>query len=92
MPKRRSPGWAAVNFVLPRKTILGLALLTKSMANREQAERSSELHGFRRRYPKTKNYWVVTAVNDLLQEHGLSQFCVEEVEPLPGRVRKRMRI
>ena len=40
MPKRRAPGWAAVNFVLPRKTILGLALLTKSMANGEQAERS----------------------------------------------------
>jgi hypothetical protein len=56
------------------------ALLTKRMANREQAERSSELHGFRRRYPKTKNYWIVTALNSLLQEHGLSQFCVEEVE------------
>ena len=28
MLKRRAPGWAAANFVLPRKTILGLALLT----------------------------------------------------------------
>jgi hypothetical protein len=88
MPKRRAPGWVAANFVLPRRTILGLALLTKSMANREQAKRSSEPHEFRRRYPKTKNYWIVTALNYLLQKHGLSQFCVEEAGPAPGRVRR----
>jgi hypothetical protein len=40
MPKRRAPGWAAANFVLPRWIIEGLTLLTKSMADREQAERS----------------------------------------------------
>jgi hypothetical protein len=72
MPKRRTPGWAATNFVLPRKTIEGLILLTKSMANREQAQHSEEPYGFRRRYPKTRNYWVVTAMNYLLKEHGLS--------------------
>ena len=88
MPKRRAPGWTAANFVLPRKTIEGLTLLTKSAANRERTLRSEELHGFRRRYPKTRNFHVIRALNDLLQEHGLSQFCVEETEPFPGRVRR----
>ena len=88
MPKRRAPGWAAANFVLPTRIIAGLALLTKSMAERERAERSSEPYGFRRRYPKTKNYFVVKALNYLLQEHGLHQFCVPEGEPVPGRVRR----
>jgi hypothetical protein len=88
MPQRRSPGWVAANFVLPRLTIEGLTLLTKGMADRERAERSSEPFGFRRRYPKTKNYFVVRALNYLFQEHGLSQFCVEEAKPAPGRVRR----
>ena len=88
MPRRRSPGWVAVNFVLPRRTIEGLTLLTKGIANRERAERSRKPYGFRRRYPKTKNYLVVNALNYLFQEHGLSQFCVEEGEPMPGRVRR----
>ena len=88
MPRRRSPGWVAINFALPRRTIEGLTFLTKGMAERERVERTSEPHGFRRRYPKTKNYFVVKALNYLLQEHGLSQFCVEEVELEPGRVRR----
>ena len=88
MPKRRAPGWAAANFVLPRRIIEGLTLLTKSMADRERAERSSEPYGFRRRYPKTRNYFVTKALNDLLQEHGLGQFCVSEGDPVPGRVRR----
>jgi hypothetical protein len=88
MPRRRSPGWVAVSFVLPRRTIEGLTLLTKGIANRERPERSSEPHGFRRRYPKTKNYFVVKALNHLFQEHGLSQFCVEQAKPVPGRVRR----
>jgi hypothetical protein len=37
MPKRRAPGWAAINFVLPRQTIEELTLLTKSMAARKRA-------------------------------------------------------
>jgi hypothetical protein len=86
MPQRRSPGWVAVSFVLPRRTIEGLTFLTKSAAERERAERSNEPYGFRRRYPRTKNYFVVKALNHLFQEHGLSRFCVEEAKPLPGRV------
>src|SRR5258708_30535033 len=88
MPRRRAPGWDAANFVLPRLTIEGLTLLTKSMADRKRAERSSEPYGFRRRYPKTKNYLVVKALKYLLHEHGLSQFCVEEADPIPGPVRR----
>jgi hypothetical protein len=88
MPRRRSAGWVAVSFVLPRPTIEGLTLLTKGMANRERAERRSEPYGFRRRYPKTKNYFVVKALNYLFQEQGLSQFCVEEAKTVCGRVRR----
>lgn len=58
MPRRRSPAWVAVSFVLPRRNIEGLTLLTKG------------------------------ALNHLFQEHGLSQFCVEEAKPVPGRVRR----
>jgi hypothetical protein len=88
MPARRPDGWTAIHFVLPRRTIEGLTLLTKAIAARERAERSDEPHGFQRRYSKTKNFFVVKALNCLLEEHGLSQFCVEEVEPEPGRVRR----
>src|SRR5260221_13663685 len=55
-------------------TLEGLTFLTKSMADRERAERSSEPYGFRRRYPKTRKYFIIIALNYLLQEHGLSQF------------------
>jgi hypothetical protein len=88
MPRRRSPGWAAVNFVLPRRTIEGLKFLARGIADRERAERSSEPHGFKRRYPRTKNYFVVQALNYLFQEHGISQFCVAEAKPIPSRVRR----
>ena len=88
MPQRRAPGWAAANFVLPRLTIEGLTLLTKSTADRTRAERSSEPYEFRRRYPKTRNYVVIRDLNDLFEERGLSQFCVGEAEPVPGRVRR----
>jgi len=88
MPRRRSPGWVAVSFVLPRPTIEGLTLPTKGVAERERAECRSEPYGFRRRYPKTKNYFVIKALNYLFQEAGLAQFCVEEAKPVRGRVRR----
>jgi hypothetical protein len=88
MPKRRAPGWVACNFILPRMTVEGLTFLARSMADRERAKRSDEPRGFRRRYPKTKNYFVIQALNYLLEEHRLSQFCVEEAEPVLGRVRR----
>ena len=88
MPRRRATGCVAINFVLPRQTIEGLTILTKGMADRERAERSSEAYGCRRRYPKTNNYLVIKALNYLFQEHGLTQFCVEEAKPVAGRVRR----
>jgi hypothetical protein len=66
MPQRRSPGWVAVSFVLPRRTIEGLTILTKGMADRERADRSSEQYGFRRRYPKTKNYFRCKSIELLI--------------------------
>jgi hypothetical protein len=88
MPKRRSPGWLACNFILPRMTVEGLTFLARSMADRERAERLDEPRGVRRRYPKTKNFYVTEALNSLLADHGLSQFCVPEAEPAAGRVRR----
>src|SRR5260221_1602411 len=46
------------------------------MAEREHAERRNALRGQRRRYPRTKNFYVTEALNALLADHGLSQFCV----------------
>jgi hypothetical protein len=83
MPKRRAPGWVAIHFVLPKRLVEGLTLLTKSMADREQAERSRELYGFRRRYPRTKNVLVAKAIDDLLLENGLGQFCLSSDKDLP---------
>jgi hypothetical protein len=88
MPKRRARGWVACNFILPRTTMEGLTFLARSMADRERAERLDEPRGFRRRYPKTKNFYVTEALNSLLADYGLSQFCVPEAEPAPGRVRR----
>jgi hypothetical protein len=84
MPQDGPRGWVAVKFVRPRLTIEGLTLLTKGTAERERAERLSEAYGFRRRYPKTKNYFVIKALNYLFQEAGLAQFCVEEAKPVRG--------
>lgn len=88
MKNRRNPGWTDCSFVLPRLTLEGLSFLAKGMADRERTDRSSEPYGLRRRYPKTKNYFVVSALNYLFQEHGLPQFCVEEAKPVRGRVRR----
>lgn len=88
MPKRRAPGRVACNFILPRMIVEGLTFLARSMADRERAERLDEARGFRRRYPKTKNFYVTEALNSLLADYGLSQFCVPEGEPVRGRVRR----
>jgi hypothetical protein len=56
------------------------------MADQERAERSSEPLGFRRRYPVTRSYYVVAALNHLFEEFGMPEFCVEEKET--GRTRR----
>ena len=88
MPKRRRPGWVCRQFVLPRRIVEGLMFLAK--AQEEFAERSSQPRGLRRRYPKTANFYVTEALNSLLAEYGLPQFCVPEAELVPGRVRRFM--
>jgi len=87
-PKRRKPGWVCCQIVIPRPVAEGLAFLARSMADRDQAERLDEPRGFRRCYPKTKNFYVTEALNSLLADYGLSQFCVTEAEPVRGRVRR----
>jgi hypothetical protein len=58
------------------------------MADSEHAECSELPRGQRRRYPKSKNFYVTEALNSLLAEYGLSQFCLPEAEPVRGRVRR----
>jgi hypothetical protein len=88
MKNRRKPGWTDCQFVLPRVTLEGLILLAKTMADQERWERSSVPRGFRRRYPRTKNFYVVKGLNYVFEEFGLPEFCVHEAEPLPGRVHR----
>ncbi len=87
MKNRRKPGWTFCRFVLPRVTLEGLNHLAKTMADQERWERSSAPRGFRWRYP-TANFYVTEALNSLLADYGLSQFCVPEAKPAPGRVRR----
>jgi hypothetical protein len=90
MRSRRKPGWIDCRFVLPRPLLEGLSLLARSVADRENAERVREPRGQRRRYPRTKNFYVAEALNALLADYGLSQFCVDEEdeESSPRRVRR----
>jgi hypothetical protein len=87
---RRRPGWVTARFFLPRPIVEGLSLLARSVAEREHAERRNAPRGQRRRYPRTKNFYVTEALNALLADHGLSQFCVveEDEESSPRRVRR----
>lgn len=57
---------------------------------RIRAQRRNTPQGRRRRYPRTKNFYVTEALNALLAENGLSQFCVVEEDEgsSPRRVRR----
>ena len=88
MKNRRKSGWTDCQFVLPRVTLEGLSHLAKTMADQERWERSSAPRGFRRRYPRTKNFYVLKGLNYVFEEFGLSEFCVQEAEPTPRRVRR----
>jgi hypothetical protein len=88
MPKRRKPGWVCRQFVLPRPIVEGLMFLAKARAQEEFANRSSQPRGLRRAFPRTANFYVTEALNHLLADYGLSQFCVPEADPAPGRVRR----
>ena len=88
MKNRRKPGWTDCNFVLPRVSLEGLIHLAKTMADKERWERSSAPRGFQRRYPKTKNFYVLKGLNYVFEEFGLPEFCVQEAEVASGRVRR----
>ena len=47
----------------------------------ERQSTASQPLGHRRRYPKTKNFFVVQALNNLFEESGMPEFCVQEAEP-----------
>ena len=87
MPKRK-PGWTLCRFVLPRRVLEGLIYLAKTKANQAQWERSRVPRGFRRRYPKTRNFYVLKGLNYVFEEFGLPEFCVQEAEVASGRVRR----
>jgi hypothetical protein len=53
---RRRLGWTDCQFVLPRMTLEGLSLLAKALADQERSKHSRAPRGFRRRYPRTKNF------------------------------------
>jgi hypothetical protein len=78
------------HFVLPRPILEGLSVLARGMADRERAERRNAPQGRRRRYPRTRNFYVTEALNALLADNGLGQFCVleEDEESSPRRVRR----
>jgi hypothetical protein len=88
MKNRRKPGWTDCKFVLPRVSLEGLRLLAITMAAEARQLSANEPLGYRRRYPKTKNFFVVLALNHLFEENDMPEFCVQEVEPMPGRVRR----
>ena len=60
----------------------------RAKAREEFANRLSQPRGLRRAFPRTVNCYVTEALNHLLADYGLSQFCVQEAEPAPGRVRR----
>jgi hypothetical protein len=88
MKNRRKPGWTDCNFVLPRVSLEGLRLLAITCAAGERQLATSETLGYRRRYPRTKSFFVVQALNHLFEENGMPEFCVQEAVPAPGRVRR----
>jgi hypothetical protein len=55
----------------------GLTLLTKMRGEQQAAERTPQPYGFRRRCARGKSSFVAEAINRLLAENGLSEFCVD---------------
>ena len=84
-PKRRPAGWTDCRFILPQLTLDGLRALTIQLAHDQQ---NSDWPGERGRYAKTKNYYVVWALNELFKRLGFGDFCVQEQKPHKRRVRR----
>jgi hypothetical protein len=80
--KRRPAGWTDCRLILPAATLEGLRALTIELAHEQQ---NSDWPQERGRYPRTKNYYVVWALNELFKKLGFSGFCVEEQRPIERR-------
>jgi hypothetical protein len=76
--RKRRPGWVSHRFILPKQLLKGLKVLAKIKAQELATQRSQEPYGFRRRRPRTISSFVAEAINRLLVENGLSEFCVED--------------
>jgi hypothetical protein len=76
--RKRHPGWVKYQFILPKRLVEGLVVLTKMKAEQQAAERLEQPYGFRRRCARGKSSFLAEALNQLLAQNGLSQFCVEE--------------
>jgi len=83
--KRREEGWTNCQFALPRLTLEGLRTIAIMFAQEQQ---HSEWGKEARSYPKTRNYYVIAALNDYFRKIGFEQFCVEEGKPQTHRVRR----
>jgi len=88
MPKRRKAGWTFCRFILPRVTLEGLIHLANTMADDERSDRTRAPRGLRRRYPRTKNFYVIEGLNYVFEQYGVPEFRVQEAEPMRGRVRR----
>jgi hypothetical protein len=83
--KRLLPDSTDCRFILPRLTLEGLRTLTITLA---QQQRGSEWPRERARYPKTKNFHIIAALNDYLEKMGFPEFRVAEAEQVPGKIRR----
>ena len=83
--RRRVPGWTDCRFVLPETTLKGLRALTIQLAHQQQ---NSTWASERCSYPRTKNFYVVWALNQLFEQLGFGEFCVPEQNPAGRRVRR----
>jgi hypothetical protein len=83
--KRRQEGWTDCRFSLPRLTVEGLRMVSISLAEEQQ---HSGWPKEARRYPKTRNYYVAAALNDLFRKLGFEQYCVQEQQGEAHRVRR----
>jgi len=72
-------------FTLPRATMEGLRKMAIDLA---VEQRSAGWPREAARYPRTLNYFVTAACNDFLAKMGYGQFCVEEIEPIAGGIRR----
>ena len=83
--KRRPTGWTDCRFILPKVTLEGLRALTIKLAHEQQ---NSDWPAERGRYARTKNFYVVWALNLLFEHLGFQEFCAQEQKPASRRVRR----